>query len=63
MSNSAIYDGWVRHRRHTPVAHEFTYRHAMLLLDLDELPSVLDAHPLYSATRPAPVRFRREDYL
>ena len=63
MSASAIYDGWVRHRRHSPVEHEFTYRHAMLLLDLDELPGVLDTHPFYSATRPAPVRFRREDYL
>ena len=63
MSSSAIYDGWVRHRRHTPVEHSFTYRHAMLLLDLDELPGVLDRHPLYSASRRAPVRFRREDYL
>ncbi len=63
MSSSAIYDGWVRHRRHTPVEHSFTYRHAMLLLDLDELPGVLDGHPLYSASRRAPVRFRREDYL
>ena len=63
MRTSAIYDGWVRHRRHTPVEHSFTYRHAMLLLDLDELPGVLDQHPLYSASRRAPVRFRREDYL
>ena len=63
MSASAIYDGWVRHRRHTPVEHSFTYRHAMLLLDLDELPGVLDRHPLYSASRRAPVRFRREDYM
>lgn len=63
MSSSAIYDGWVRHRRHTPVEHSFTYRHAMMLLDLDELPGVLDRHPLYSASRRAPARFRREDYL
>ncbi len=63
MTASAIYDGWVRHRRFTPVEHEFTYRHTMLLLDLDELPGVLDRHPLYSSTRAAPARFRREDYL
>ncbi len=63
MTASAVYDGWVRHRRHTPVEHEFAYRHAMLLLDLDELPEVLDRHPLYSATGRAPVRFRREDYM
>ncbi len=63
MTASAVYEGWVRHRRHAPVAHGFDYRHAMLLLDLDELPDVLDGHPLYSARRPAVVRFRREDYM
>lgn len=63
MSASAVYDGWVRHRRFTPVEHEFTYRHAMLLLDLDELPAALEVHPLYSARRRAPARFRREDYM
>jgi DUF1365 family protein len=35
----------------------------MTLLDLDELPELFDRHPLYSARRPAPVRFRRSDYL
>ncbi len=63
MTASAVYDGWIRHRRHTPVEHEFTYRHAMVLLDLDELPEVLDTHPFYSATGRAPVRFRRQDYM
>ena len=63
MSASAVYDGWVRHRRHVPVEHGFSYRHAMLLLDLDELPAALDLHPLYSARRPAPARFRRKDHL
>jgi len=63
MSASAVYEGTVRHRRFTPVEHAFTYRHAMFLLDLDELPRVLDAHPLYSATRPAPARLRRADHL
>lgn len=60
---SAIYDGSIRHRRHTPVEHAFTYRHAMLYLDLDELPGALDAHPLYSARRPALAWFRRADHL
>lgn len=63
MTGSAVYEGWVRHRRHTPVEHAFTYRHSMVLLDLDELPDVLDRHPLYSARRRAPVRFRREDHI
>ena len=35
----------------------------MSLLDLDELPELFDRHPLYSARRPAPARFRRSDYL
>ncbi len=63
MSNSAIYDGWVRHRRHEPVEHGFTYKHSMMLLDLDELPRVLDMRPLYSATHRAVARFRRQDYM
>ena len=63
MTASAVYDGWVHHRRHTPVEHGFSYRHAMVLLDLDELPGVLDRHPLYSARRAAPAQFRRADHM
>lgn len=36
--NSAIYRGHVRHRRFTPVDHQFSYDLFMLLIDLDELP-------------------------
>lgn len=63
MSESAIYHGTVQHRRHTPVEHAFSYPIGMLYLDLDELPAALDAHPLWSARRPAPGRFRRADHL
>ena len=63
MSASALYDGWVRHRRHVPVEHEFRYRLYMAYLDLDELPEVLDGVALWSARRPAPAWFRRSDYL
>ena len=63
MNESAVYDGWVRHRRHEPVQHDFTYRHAMVLLDLDELPGVLEMRPWASATRRALARFRRSDYM
>jgi DUF1365 family protein len=63
MTASALYDGWIAHRRHQPVEHSFRYRHAMLLLDLDELPGVLDVHPLYSARRPALAWFRRTDHF
>jgi uncharacterized protein len=63
VSASALYEGWVRHRRHEPVRHEFRQRLFMAYLDLDELPEVLDRLPLWSARRPAPAWFRARDYL
>jgi DUF1365 family protein len=63
VTASALYEGWVRHRRHAPITHEFRYRLYMAYLDLDELPELLDRVPLWSARRPAPSWFRREDYL
>ncbi len=63
MSASAVYEGWVRHRRFEPVEHSFRYRFFLTYLDLAELPRVLDPFPLYSARRAAPARFRRADYL
>ncbi|MEI9888919.1 MAG: DUF1365 domain-containing protein [Rhizomicrobium sp.] len=36
-ANSAIYDGWVMHRRVAPTHHAFKYRVFALLLDLDEI--------------------------
>jgi DUF1365 family protein len=61
--NSAIYEGWVTHRRYRPVEHAFRYRIFLPLLDLDELPEVLDPFPLWSARRPAPAWVRRADFL
>jgi uncharacterized protein len=63
LSASAIYEGWVRHRRFEPVDHSFRYRYFLVYLDLAELPGVLDPYPLWSARRRAPARFRRADYL
>jgi uncharacterized protein len=63
VSASAIYEGWVRHRRFEPVEHSFRYRFFLAYLDLAELPAVLDPFPLYSARRRAPARFRRADFL
>ena len=60
---SAIYEGWVAHRRTSPVPHGFRYRIFMPLFDLDELPELLDDVPLWSARGRAPARFRRSDYL
>lgn len=61
--NSAIYEGWVRHRRHDPISHEFRYPLFMTYLDLAELPWVFDGLTGWSARRPAPARFRRRDFL
>jgi uncharacterized protein len=63
MSASAVYEGWVRHRRFEPVEHSFRYRFFLMYLDLAELPAALDPYPLYSARRPAPARFRRADFM
>ena len=63
MSASCAYIGSVRHRRMEPVEHEFRYPMFFPYLDLDELPRVLGATRLWSATRPALARFRRDDFL
>ncbi len=63
MSASAVYEGWIRHRRFEPVEHSFRYRFFLIYLDLAELPAVLDPYPLYSARRAAPARFRRADFM
>jgi uncharacterized protein len=63
VSASAVYEGWVRHRRFEPVEHSFRYRLFLMYLDLGELPQLLDRLPLFSARRPAPARFRRDDFM
>ena len=63
MSASAVYEGWVRHRRFEPVEHEFRYRHFLMYLDLAELPRLLDPYPLWSARRAAPAPFPRADFM
>jgi DUF1365 family protein len=63
VSRSAVYEGTLLHRRERPRPHAFRYGLGMLYLDLDELPDVLERHPLWSARQPAPGWFRRADYL
>jgi DUF1365 family protein len=63
MTASAVYEGWIRHRRFEPVEHSFRYRLFLMYLDLDELPAALDPYPLWSARRAAPARFRRADFM
>lgn len=59
---SALYEGTLAHARLAATGHAFSYHVAMAWLALEELPQALDAHPLWSARRPAPMRFRREDF-
>ena len=61
--NSAIYTGWVRHRRLTPVHHKLEYRVFMMLVDLDELAQVCDLHPAWSLNRRNLAQFRTRDYF
>jgi uncharacterized protein len=60
---SALYEGWVGHRRLEPIEHRFRYRVVMAYLDLDAVPERIGPAWLWSARHPALVRFRRDDYL
>ncbi|MEM9603093.1 MAG: DUF1365 domain-containing protein [Pseudomonadota bacterium] len=60
--NSALYTGWVRHRRFAPVLHRFRYRALALAIDLDDLPT-LDRWPLLAVDRFGLMSIRQSDYL
>lgn len=60
---SAVYEGTVRHRRHSPRPHEFRYRMAQLFLDLDEVDTLFTDRWLWSARQRNVAEFRRADYL
>jgi DUF1365 family protein len=61
MISSCVYDAEVRHRRGAP-EHVVRHSYVLALLDLDELPGVVRSRRWWS-DRPAPVWFRRQDYL
>jgi len=60
---SRLYTGTLRHRRHLPRRHTFTYRVFMPLVHLDEIDAVLAQSPFWSRGRFAPARFCRDDFL
>jgi len=60
---SALYLGWMRHRRVLPKAHDFLYDLFMVYLDLAELDRVFAGRWFWSVRRMALARFRREDHL
>lgn len=60
---SAVYEGWVQHRRHVPRPHSFRYRMFQLYLDLAEVPTLFEKRWLWSLQRRNVAQFRREDYF
>jgi len=48
---SSIYVGKLRHRRLTPVRHEFTYPLFMVFLDIDRLPELMKVSPFAGYNR------------
>lgn len=61
--NSAIYTGWVRHRRYEPRNHVFRYRMFQVYLDLEELDTAFEGSWLWSSKRFALAWFRRRDHF
>ena len=57
---SKLYSGLLRHRRHEPTTHDFTYRIFMPVICLQEL---LDKIPFWSARHFALGYFKRSDFL
>lgn len=62
IGRSAIYEGWVRHRRHAPKGHAFRYRMFQLYLDLQELDQLFERRWFWSLNRPNLAQVRRRDY-
>ena len=60
--HSGVYSGQVRHRRFGEVDHCFTMGLDLTYLDVDEVDEAFEGRWFWSATRPAPMRFRRSDY-
>lgn len=61
--HSALYHGWLEHRRHRPRAHAFRYRLFMVYLDLAELDDVFAGRWCWSTRRRALARFDRRDHF
>lgn len=61
--HSAIYEGWVRHRRYANASHRFRYRMFQMYLDLGELETLFDKRWFWSINKPNVASFRRRDYF
>jgi uncharacterized protein len=60
---SALYTGWIRHRRFGPARNAFRYRLFMSYIDLAEVPNLFERRWFWSARHPALAWFRRADFL
>ncbi len=61
--NSCIYEGTIRHRRFIPRPNSFQYRLFLMFLDLAELDTVFEEHPLWSVGRVNVAYLRRKDHF
>ena len=61
--DSALYIGWLDHRRRGPRVHAFRYPLFMVLLDLDELDRVFTGRWLWGVERRTVASFRRADHM
>ncbi|GAA6135976.1 DUF1365 domain-containing protein [Oceaniserpentilla sp. 4NH20-0058] len=59
---SAVYKGYVRHRRFEPIKHEFNYSIYMLYLDLDEISGLFGKHWFSSFNKRNLVSWMRKDF-
>ncbi len=62
MTVSALYTGLVTHRRSRPAAHFLRYRVFMMLLDLDEAPSLNKRLRLFRFDRRGLLSFHQKDH-
>ena len=60
---SGIYSGTLRHRRVSPVVHEFIYPLFMAFLDIDRLPELMRISPLAGYNRGNIVSYRERDHF
>ncbi len=60
---SGIYSGTLRHRRFSPVRHEFTYPLFMVFLDIDRLPELMKISPLAGYNRRNWVSYQERDHF
>lgn len=59
---SKLYQGWLRHRRTTPVENCFQYNVFMVYLNLDELDTVFSLTPFWRREKISLAQFRRSDF-